>query len=54
MINERRYLFMGTLVTGAIVALCILPAIRSMVINKKNGKSLQCGCDCSKCKGSCK
>ena len=48
MINERRYLFMGTLVTGAIVALCILLAIRSMVINKKNGKSLQCGCDCSK------
>ncbi len=51
---ERRHVFMGTFVTGAVVALCILLAIRSMVISKKNGKSLQCGCDCSKCNGGCK
>lgn len=32
---------------GAVVALII----RSMVKNKKSGKSLSCGGDCGKCKG---
>lgn len=42
---------MGTFVVGAAVIFCVLLAVHSMVRDKKNGKSLQCGCDCSKCKG---
>lgn len=43
----------GTLVTLAIVAAAVGLAIRSMVRDKKNGKSLQCGGDCSRCGGHC-
>ncbi|MDE5598301.1 MAG: FeoB-associated Cys-rich membrane protein [Lachnospiraceae bacterium] len=43
----------GTLVTLAIVAAAVGLAIRSMVRDKKNGKSLQCGGDCSHCRGHC-
>ena len=43
----------GTLVTLAIVAAAVGLAIRSMVRDKKNGKSLQCGGDCSHCGGHC-
>ena len=43
----------GTLVTLAIVAVAVGLAIRSMVRDKKNGKSLQCGGDCSHCGGHC-
>lgn len=42
---------MGTVIVGVILAGIVALVIRSMVRNKKNGKSLQCGCDCSKCKG---
>lgn len=42
---------MGTAVTLAILFTVVGLAVRSMVRNKKNGKSLQCGGDCSKCKG---
>ena len=40
---------MGTIIVLIIVALII----RSMVKDKKAGKSLQCGGDCSKCGGHC-
>ncbi|MCM1146045.1 MAG: FeoB-associated Cys-rich membrane protein [Clostridium sp.] len=43
----------GTLVTLAIVAAAVGLAVRSMVRDKKNGKSLQCGGDCSHCGGHC-
>ena len=43
----------GTIVTLAIVAAAAGLAIRSMVRDKKNGKSLQCGGDCSHCGGHC-
>ena len=43
----------GTLVTLAIVAAAVGLAIRSMIRDKKNGKSLQCGGDCSHCGGHC-
>ena len=43
----------GTFVTLAIVAAAVGLAIRSMVRDKKNGKSLQCGGDCSHCGGHC-
>ena len=37
---------------GTIIVLIVL-IIRSMVKDKKAGKSLQCGGDCSKCGGHC-
>ncbi|MDD6071005.1 MAG: FeoB-associated Cys-rich membrane protein [Clostridiales bacterium] len=42
---------MGTFVVGMIVLVVVILAIRSMVKDKKAGKSLQCGGDCSKCRG---
>lgn len=45
---------MGTIITGAVLAVIIALVIRSMVHDKKNGKSLQCGGDCSHCGGHCK
>lgn len=44
---------MGTAVTGAIVLAVVALAIRSMIKDKKNGKSIQCGGDCSHCGGHC-
>ena len=41
---------MGTAVVLAIVAGAATLAIRSMIKDKKAGKSLQCG-DCSRCSG---
>ena len=38
---------MGTVVVGIIVAGVVALAVRSMVRDKKNGKSIQCGGDCS-------
>ena len=42
---------MGTACVGVIVILMGAAAIHSMIKDKRNGKSLQCGGDCSKCKG---
>ncbi|MDE6053243.1 MAG: FeoB-associated Cys-rich membrane protein [Lachnospiraceae bacterium] len=42
---------MGTAITLAMLLAVIGLAVRSMVRDKKSGKSLQCGGDCSKCKG---
>ena len=42
---------MGTVIVGIILLLIIAAIIHSMVKDKKNGKSIQCGGDCSKCKG---
>lgn len=42
---------MGTAITLAILLAVIGLAVRSMVRDRKSGKSLQCGGDCSKCKG---
>ena len=44
---------MGTLIVLAIIAADVGLAVRSMVRDKKNGKSLQCGGDCSRCGGHC-
>lgn len=44
---------MGTAVTGLVLAGIIALIVRSMVRDKKNGKSLQCGCDCKHCSGHC-
>ena len=42
---------MGTAIVLAIVAGAAGLAVRSMVRDKKAGKSLQCGGDCSHCDG---
>lgn len=44
---------MGTIITLAVIAAMVGLAVRSMVRDKKNGKSLQCGGDCSHCGGHC-
>lgn len=41
----------GTAIVLAIVVGIVALVIRSMIKTKKAGKSLQCGMDCSKCKG---
>ena len=40
---------MGTVIVGAIVVGVVGLIVRSMVKDKKSGKSLQCGGDCSHC-----
>ena len=44
---------MGTFVVGVILLGVIALIIRSMIRDKKNGKSLQCGVDCKSCGGHC-
>lgn len=44
---------MGTLLVGAGLLAIVVLAIRSMIKDKKNGKSLQCGGDCKHCGGHC-
>lgn len=44
---------MGTFIVGAIVLIAVALAVFSMVRDKKNGKSLQCGVNCGKCGGHC-
>ncbi len=44
---------MASIVVGIVLIAVIALVIRSMVRDKKNGKSLQCGGDCSKCGGHC-
>ncbi|MDD3368185.1 MAG: FeoB-associated Cys-rich membrane protein [Lachnospiraceae bacterium] len=44
---------MGTLITGIIVLGIVVLVIRSMIKDKKAGKSLQCGADCKHCGGHC-
>ena len=38
---------MGTVVVGAVLVGVVALIVRSMVKDKKNGKSLQCGGDCA-------
>lgn len=44
---------MGTFIVGIIIAGIVALAVRSMIRDKKSGKSLQCGCDCKNCSGHC-
>lgn len=45
---------MGTIITLAIVFIAVFWAVRSIVRDKKNGKSIHCGGDCSHCGGHCR
>lgn len=44
---------MGTFIVGLVIAGAVVLAIRSMIKDKKNGKSIQCGGDCRHCGGHC-
>lgn len=44
---------MGTVLVGAVVLGVVALVIRSMVKDKKKGRTLQCGGDCSHCGGHC-
>ena len=44
---------MGTIIVLIVLAIIVALIIRSMVKDKKAGKSLQCGGDCSKWGGHC-
>ena len=44
---------MGTFVVGAILVIVVCLIVRSMIHDKKNGKSLQCDGDCKNCGGHC-
>lgn len=43
---------MGTFIVGAVLLGIVGIVIKGMIRNKKNGKPLQCGCDCEHC-GKC-
>ena len=40
---------MGTFIAGIVLLIVVALAIRSMIRDKKAGKSLQCGGDCKNC-----
>ena len=44
---------MGTIIVGGVVLACVILAVRRILRNKKEGKSVQCGCDCNHCGGKC-
>ena len=44
---------MGTIITAAVLIGIVGLIVRKMVRDKKNGKSVQCGCDCAHCAGGC-
>lgn len=44
---------MGTVIVGTVVVAVVALIIRSMVKDKKAGKSLQCGVNCKRCDGHC-
>ena len=46
-------IYMGTAVVGIIVLGTVGLIIKKMIKDKKNGKSIQCGCDCKHCGGHC-
>lgn len=41
----------GTLLVGGVVLLLVGLVVWKMIKDKRNGRSIQCGGDCSKCKG---
>jgi len=44
---------MGTIIVLAVLVLAVGLIIRGMIRDKKKGKSIQCGGDCSHCGGHC-
>ena len=50
---EQGVIKMGTVIVLVVLAGIVALVIRSMVRDRKNGKSLQCGGDCGHCGGHC-
>lgn len=44
---------MGTIIVSAIVAGAAVLAVRGIIKDKKAGRSIQCGGDCTRCGGGC-
>lgn len=44
---------LGTFVVGLILVVVVGLIIASMIRNKRNGKSIQCGGNCKNCGGHC-
>ena len=44
---------MGTLVVLVVLAGIVAAVLRTMIRDKKAGKSIQCGGNCTACKGHC-
>ncbi len=44
---------LGTIVVLVVLCGVIVLIVRSMVRDKRSGKSLQCGMDCKNCGGHC-
>jgi len=44
---------MGTFIVGGILLAVVALILTSMIRDKKNGKSIQCGGDCKHCGGHC-
>lgn len=44
---------MGTAIIVIILIGAVILAVKSMIRNKKNGKSIGCGGDCKHCGGGC-
>lgn len=53
LVNFRLEEIMGTIFVAVLVAVIVGLIIYSMVRDKKNGKSIQCGGDCKHCGGHC-
>lgn len=45
--------YIGTFIVFIILVVIVCLIIRSMIRDKKNGKSLQCGGNCKKCGRGC-
>lgn len=43
--------YIGTIIVAAIIMIVCVLAIRSMIKDKKSGKSVQCGGNCNNCHG---
>ncbi len=43
----------GSVMAGSVLLALVTIVIRSMIMDKKKGKSLQCGGDCKRCGGHC-
>ena len=42
---------MGNVIVGIVLTGIVVLIIRNMIRDKRNGKSVQCGGDCSQCRG---
>ena len=44
---------MGTVIVGIALLVIVSLIVRKMIKDKKQGKSIQCGCDCKQCGARC-